>query len=113
MSIRSNYEITFQKFTSAFGTISYHAVTNNIPNGSIAYYLTRSNLIETQSQITDINDIVNRYQNSLPFDEFWGDVANSQLYVYPDTGNVELGNTIILISDFLALLQEWENFINS
>lgn len=113
MTVREKYQIAFQKVAVPNGDSVSIADTNIITSAEIASHLQSSSDIETRDQINDINDAISRYNDGLFFDEFWGEVAGSQLWIYPANNTVEVGDSpiVVPIPDFLQLLQEWLTFI--
>ena len=71
---------------------------------------------QTQSVIDDINsmDFSNRTPNELIEDEQWGD---NPLMIYANPDRVFFHNDghpfYVPVSDFIAILEEWKNFLNS
>jgi hypothetical protein len=111
--MREKYQITFQTSLLPNGNSHNTASTNLFASVEIAAHINSSNAIEAQAQIDDINNAIQRNQKGLPFDEFWGQVVVSSLWIYPDQNNITVGDdsTTVPISDFLQLLQEWLAFI--
>jgi hypothetical protein len=107
------YQITFQKALLPNGDSVNIATTSLDSNSEIVIHLGVSSAIETRAQIEDINNAVSIYQSGAHFDEFWGEIATSSLWIYPDRNVVTVGHdsTAVPIPDFLQLLQEWLVFI--
>jgi hypothetical protein len=111
--MKEQYSLTFKKQAIPGGGIFYIATTSNQEWSELAAHLTYSDSIETQGQIDAIVRLVERYNNGLLVNTFWGEVMGSFLEIYPANNTVEIGEegTIISIPAFKEILQEWLAFI--
>jgi hypothetical protein len=114
MTLKDRYKIVFQKIILPNGHIDNIAITNVQNGGDLVNHIRYSDASNTADQIQYIDHVVSNWQRGTVYDEFWGEVFGSSLFIYPDTNSVEVGDgsSIYSIADFKLLLQEWLTFIS-
>ena len=108
MTKRQEYSNSFQRKVVQ-GGIENIVSTTNIENELIAIHIENSGIIDTESQIEELQKALNNEK----IQEDWGEIMGSQLDIFVQLGTVQIGytNREIPVRDFKGLLDEWLEFI--
>lgn len=108
MTKRQEYSISFQRKVVQ-GGIENIVSTTNIENELIAIHIENSGIIDTESQIEELQKALNNEK----IQEDWGEIMGSQLDIFVQLGTVQIRytNREIPVRDFKDLLEEWLEFI--
>lgn len=108
MTKKQKYSISFQRQVMS-GAIENIVSTTNIENELIASHIENSGIIDTKSQIEELQKALNNEK----IQQHWGEIMGSQLDIFVSRGTVQIGytNREIHLNDFKGLLEEWLEFI--